>query len=54
VRTRAIPVGIDVVVADPDDFDFTDAFGVLLQYPSTTGEIRDFGGSRRHALPRRN
>jgi glycine dehydrogenase len=44
VRTRAIPVGIDVVVADPDDFDLSDAFGVLLQYPSTTGEIRDFGG----------
>ena len=42
VGTRAMPVGIDVVVADPDDFDLTGAFGMLLQYPSTTGEIRDF------------
>ncbi|MEX1003906.1 MAG: aminomethyl-transferring glycine dehydrogenase [Acidimicrobiia bacterium] len=41
VNTRAVPIGIDVVVADPDDFDPADAFGVLLQYPSTTGEIRD-------------
>ena len=42
VCTRAIPIGIDVVVADPDDFDLTDACGLLLQYPSTTGEVRDF------------
>ena len=41
VATRAIPIGIDVVIADPDDFDLADAFGILLQYPSTTGEVRD-------------
>jgi glycine dehydrogenase len=43
VRTRAVPLGIDVVVADlrtglPDD----DCFGVLVQYPGTTGAIGNY------------
>ncbi|MEX2653962.1 MAG: aminomethyl-transferring glycine dehydrogenase [Acidimicrobiia bacterium] len=42
VQTRALPLGIEVVVADPDSFDLTAAFGLLLQYPSSTGEVRDF------------
>jgi glycine dehydrogenase len=42
VRTRALPLGIDVHVADlsaglPD----VDAFGVLTQYPGTDGTVRD-------------
>lgn len=42
VRTRAVPLGIDVVVADvsgglPDG----DFFGVLLQYPGASGAVRD-------------
>ncbi|MBB6121193.1 aminomethyl-transferring glycine dehydrogenase [Nocardiopsis algeriensis] len=42
LRTRAEPLGIDVVVADlsrglPDD----DAFGVLVQYPAASGAVRD-------------
>jgi glycine dehydrogenase len=41
VRTRALPMGIDVVVADPDDFDLGGACGLLLQYPSSTGSVRD-------------
>ena len=41
VQTRARSVGIDVTVADPDDFDLAGAFGLLVQYPSSTGEIRD-------------
>ena len=46
VRTRAEPLGIDVVVGEPgslrDGTDRTEGvFGVLLQYPGTTGEIRD-------------
>src|SRR5436190_6739477 len=47
VRTRAEPVGIEVVVGDPThDVPFTDSsngdvFGVLLQYPGTTGVLRD-------------
>src|SRR5947207_10090944 len=42
VRTRAEPLGWNVVVADPDSFDFkTKLFGALVQYPSTDGRIRD-------------
>ncbi|MCA9569328.1 MAG: aminomethyl-transferring glycine dehydrogenase [Myxococcales bacterium] len=42
VRQRAEPLGIEVVVADPSDWDLeTPVFGVLLQYPDTTGAIRD-------------
>ncbi|WP_190868709.1 aminomethyl-transferring glycine dehydrogenase [Actinomadura sp. RB99] len=42
VRTRAVPLGIGVVVADlsaglPDG----DFFGVLLQYPGASGAVRD-------------
>jgi glycine dehydrogenase len=43
VRTRAIPLGIDVVVGDHQTFDFaTPVFGVLLQYPATDGAIYDY------------
>ncbi|MDX6213928.1 MAG: glycine dehydrogenase [Frankiales bacterium] len=43
VRTRALPLGIEVVEADltaglPD----VEAFGVLVQYPSTHGEVVDW------------
>ncbi|NJL48516.1 MAG: glycine dehydrogenase (aminomethyl-transferring), partial [Leptolyngbyaceae cyanobacterium SM2_5_2] len=36
VKTRALPLGIDVVVGDHRTFSFdTSIFGVLLQYPAT-------------------
>src|SRR5215218_603068 len=42
VRTRAEPLGIDVVVGEPEpDMSAEGVFGVLLQYPGTTGAIRD-------------
>ena len=56
VRTRAAPLGIDVVVGDPyrafggdafgrDAFDSDasdgDVFGVLVQYPGSSGALRD-------------
>ncbi|MCB0354745.1 MAG: aminomethyl-transferring glycine dehydrogenase [Bdellovibrionales bacterium] len=42
VETRARALGISVSVEDPSAFQFTeDTFGVLLQYPSTLGEVRD-------------
>jgi glycine dehydrogenase len=44
VRTRARHHPIRVVVADPDAFDFENAFGCLVQYPSTDGAVRDFRG----------
>ncbi|HEY2818273.1 MAG TPA: aminomethyl-transferring glycine dehydrogenase, partial [Casimicrobiaceae bacterium] len=42
MRTRAAPLGIDVVVGPADDAAATDAFGVLLQYPGAKGEVRDY------------
>jgi glycine dehydrogenase len=42
VQTRAEPLGIQVIVGDPADFDFkTPIFGALLQYPATDGRIWD-------------
>ena len=41
IKTRAEPMGIDVEVADPADFD-GEAFGILLQYPGASGEVRDY------------
>jgi glycine dehydrogenase len=43
VRTRAKPLGMDVIVGDHRTFAPTAAcFGVLVQYPDTTGSIHDF------------
>jgi glycine dehydrogenase len=43
IRTRAEPLGYDVIVGDPAAFDFEEpVFGVLLQYPDTNGDIVDF------------
>jgi glycine dehydrogenase len=42
VRVRAHARGWAVIVQDPETFELTPStFGVLLQYPSTSGEIRD-------------
>ena len=42
VRTRAAPLGFEVVVGDErSDFDGDDYFGLLLQYPATDGHVRD-------------
>jgi glycine dehydrogenase len=43
VRTRAKPLNVTVVVGDHRTFDFAGkVFGVLVQYPDTTGSIHDF------------
>jgi glycine dehydrogenase len=42
VRTRAEALGIEVQVGDDDAASRADAFGVLLQYPCSTGEVRDY------------
>ncbi|MBE9041235.1 aminomethyl-transferring glycine dehydrogenase, partial [Oscillatoriales cyanobacterium LEGE 11467] len=43
VRTRANPLGIEVIVGDWQSFDFeTPIFGALLQYPATDGAIYDY------------
>ncbi|MGH7940750.1 MAG: aminomethyl-transferring glycine dehydrogenase, partial [Limisphaerales bacterium] len=44
VRTRANALGIELVVCNPEKFQFTEkVFGALLQYPDTFGAIHDFG-----------
>jgi glycine dehydrogenase len=42
VRTRAEPLGIELVVGADGDAAGTEAFGVLLQYPDTFGSINDY------------
>jgi glycine dehydrogenase len=43
VETRAEGLGIEVLVGDfASDLAGTDCFGVLLQYPAASGEIRDY------------
>lgn len=42
VRRRAEPLGIEVVVAPHDKFEFSsESFGALIQYPCTRGSIAD-------------
>ncbi len=42
IQTRAEPLGIEVIVGDPDDLDASAVFGAIFQYPGTNGHIRDF------------
>ncbi|WP_459617227.1 PLP-dependent aminotransferase family protein, partial [Enterobacter hormaechei] len=53
LRTRAEPLGIEVVVGDESTIeDFSAYFGALLQYPTCDGEIVDYRElvSRFHAV----
>ncbi|MDQ0142812.1 aminomethyl-transferring glycine dehydrogenase [Cupriavidus necator] len=42
VRTRALPLGIEVKVGPAADAAAAGAFGVLLQYPGVNGDINDY------------
>lgn len=43
VRTRAEPLGYEIIVGDYAAYDFSEpTFGVLLQYPATDGSIVDY------------
>ncbi len=43
VQTRAVPLGIEVVVGDHRTFAFTEeVFGALVAYPDTDGAIHDY------------
>nr|WP_199329353.1 aminomethyl-transferring glycine dehydrogenase [Coleofasciculus sp. FACHB-1120] len=45
LQTRARPLGIKVIVAAHQNFDFEQAiFGAILQYPATDGTIYDYRG----------
>lgn len=43
LQTRSTPIGVELVVGNHNDFDFSEGFfGVLLQYPGKTGKIYDY------------
>jgi len=42
MKTRAAPLGIEIVVGDPDELDPEAVFGAIFQYPGTHGRLRDF------------
>jgi glycine dehydrogenase len=43
LQTRAIPIGIELVIGSHEDFDFADDFfGAILQYPGKFGQIFDY------------
>src|SRR5579862_5910930 len=43
VKTRALPLGIEVHVGDARTFEFSDrVFGALIQYPTTHGAVYDY------------
>ncbi len=50
VKGRAEPIGVTVIVDDPDNFTFgDDVFGCLVQYPTTDGAVRDYSDIARRA-----
>jgi glycine dehydrogenase len=42
IRTRAMPLGIEVIVGEPEALDPAAVFGAIFQYPGTFGAVRDF------------
>ncbi|MCZ2488194.1 aminomethyl-transferring glycine dehydrogenase [Aquirufa antheringensis] len=44
LKTRAEPIGIEIIVGDHRNFDVTDArfYGMMLQYPASNGEVFDY------------
>lgn len=44
LKTRAEFIGFDIVTGPADALPLHDVFGALLQYPGTTGEVRDLSG----------
>ncbi|WP_212525332.1 aminomethyl-transferring glycine dehydrogenase [Actibacterium sp. MT2.3-13A] len=42
MKTRAAPLGIEVIVGAPEDLDPEAVFAAIFQYPGTYGHLRDF------------
>jgi glycine dehydrogenase len=43
IKTRALPLGIEIIIGDYAKFDFSmPIFGALLQYPATDGTVHDY------------
>ncbi|MCA0941411.1 aminomethyl-transferring glycine dehydrogenase [Salipiger pacificus] len=41
MKTRAEPLGIEIIVASPDALEADKVFGAIFQYPGTHGHVRD-------------
>ena len=45
LQTRATPIGIELVVGNHEEFDFSEEFfGAILQYPGKHGQVNDYKG----------
>jgi glycine dehydrogenase len=42
MKTRAAPLGIEVIVGNPAKMDASKVFGAIFQYPGTYGHVHDF------------
>ncbi len=42
IRTRAEPLGIEVILGAPEELQPEQVFGAIFQYPGTYGHVRDF------------
>jgi len=42
MKTRAAPLGIELIIGSPDELDASNVFGAIFQYPGTYGHLRDF------------
>ena len=43
LQTRSEPIGIELVIGNHEEFDFSDDFfGAILQYPGKTGRVHDY------------
>jgi glycine dehydrogenase len=50
VKTRAVPYGIELVIADPTTTQLDESFfGALIQYPDINGEANDYRNFVQHA-----
>jgi glycine dehydrogenase len=53
IRTRATPLGIELIIGDHHNFEFTpDVFGAVVQYPSGDGTAHDYADfvAKAHAV----
>ncbi|MDO6471341.1 aminomethyl-transferring glycine dehydrogenase [Maribacter sp. 1_MG-2023] len=45
LKTRSTPLGIELVIGNHEEFDFSvDFYGTLLQYPGKYGQVYDYAG----------
>ena len=43
LKTRSAPIGVELIIADPETYDFSDDFfGAFLQYPNVNGKVYDY------------